>query len=287
MKLTLPEKNKIRKKDLIIYISIMVICIISIIIAFYVQFYARIDVRRLIGIETDVEFGKKTDEETEILKSEFEQIFTNTVTDNEEKNSGKKVDEGKDLIFTEYEKKESKLNSYDIEVHIPQINVDNEIIEKYNQEIQEVFKSKTESILKSENKNIIYTVEYVANVQDDILSLMIRSNLKEGASAQRVIIQTYNYDLRNNKEITLSEVLAIEHVDEKEIQTKIKNTVEQEQKKVEALKELGYNIYNRDTTSNIYEIENSTEFYLTENTLYIVYAYGNETFTSEMDLVII
>lgn len=287
MKLTLPEKNKIRKKDLIIYISIMVICIISIIIAFYVQFYARIDVRRLIGIETDVEFGKKTDEETQILKSEFDQIFTNTVTDNEEKNSGKKVDEEKDLIFTEYEKKESKLNSYDIEVHIPQINIDNEIIEKYNQEIQDVFKSKTESILKSENKSIIYTVEYVANVQDDILSLMIRSNLKEGASAQRVIIQTYNYDLRNNKEITLSEVLAIEHVDEKEIQTKIKNTVEQEQKKVEALKELGYNIYNRDTTSNIYEIENSTEFYLTENTLYIVYAYGNETFTSEMDLVII
>lgn len=287
MKLTLPEKNKIRKKDLIIYISIMVICIISIIIAFYVQFYARIDVRRLIGIETDVEFGKKTDEETEILKSEFEQIFTNTVTDNEEKNSGKKVDEGKDLIFTEYEKKESKLNSYDIEVHIPQINVDNEIIEKYNQEIQEVFKSKTESILKSENKNIIYTVEYVANVQDDILSLMIRSNLKEGASAQRVIIQTYNYDLRNNKEITLSEVLAIEHVDEKEIQTKIKDTIEQEQKKVEALKELGYNIYNRDTTSEMYKIENSTEFYLTGNTLYIVYAYGNETFTSEMDLVII
>lgn len=287
MKLTLPEKNKIRKKDLIIYISIMVICIISIIIAFYVQFYARIDVRRLIGIETDVEFGKKTDEETEILKSEFEQIFTNTVTDNEEKNSGKKVDEGKDLIFTEYEKKESKLNSYDIEVHIPQINVDNEIIEKYNQEIQEVFKSKTESILKSENKNIIYTVEYVANVQDDILSLMIRSNLKEGASAQRVIIQTYNYDLRNNKEITLSEVLAIEHVDEKEIQTKIKDTIEQEQKKVEALKELGYNIYNRDTTSEMYRIENSTEFYLTGNTLYIVYAYGNETFTSEMDLVII
>lgn len=287
MKLTLPEKNKIRKKDLIIYISIMVICIISIIIAFYVQFYARIDVGRLIGLAKEVEFGQKTDEETEILKSEFDQIFTNTVTDNEEKNSGKKVDKEKELVYTEYEKKESKLNSYDIEVHIPQINIDNEIIEKYNQEIRDVFKSKTESILKSENKSIIYTVEYVANVQDDILSLMIRSNLKEGASAQRVIIQTYNYDLRNNKEITLSEILAIEHVDEKEIQTKIKDTIEQEQKKVEALKELGYNIYNRDTTSEMYKIENSTEFYLTGNTLYIVYAYGNETFTSEMDLVII
>lgn len=52
-------------------------------------------------------------------------------------------------------------------------------------------------------------MEYVANVQDDILSLMIRSNLKEGVSAQRIIIQTYNYDLRNNKEINLEEVLKI------------------------------------------------------------------------------
>ena len=54
MKLTLPEKNKIRRKDLIIYISIVVICIISIIIAFYVQFYARIDVGRLIGLAKEV-----------------------------------------------------------------------------------------------------------------------------------------------------------------------------------------------------------------------------------------
>lgn len=56
-------------------------------------------------------------------------------------------------------------------------------------------------------KNVIFTVEYVANVQDDILSLMIKSNLKEGSNAQRIIIQTYNYDLRNNKEISLERVL--------------------------------------------------------------------------------
>ena len=142
-------------------------------------------------------------------------------------------------------------------------------------------------MLESENKNVIYTVEYVANIQDDILSVMIRSNLKEGSSAQRVIIQTYNYDLRNNKEIDLEEVLRIENVDKSETQQKIKSEIEIEQNKVEDLKELGYNIYNRDIKNDMYRIENTEQFYLTNNTLYIVYAYGNETFTSEMDLIVI
>ena len=83
----------------------------------------------------------------------------------------------------------------------------------------------TEDILASENQNTIYTVEYIANVQDDILSLMIRSNLKEGASAQRVIIETFNYDLRNNKEISLEELLKIKGLNKQEVQEKINNEI--------------------------------------------------------------
>ncbi len=285
MKVVLPEKNSFKKKEIIIYILIVVVCIVSIIIAFYVQFYARIDVGRLLGVNSEVEFGNKTEEETELLKAEFDQIFTNSI-ENAEGQDNKKKESDKSLVYTKTEKKESRLNSYDIEVHIPYINIDNEKIEEYNKEI-EGFVNKTNSVLESQNKNIIYTVEYAANVQNDILSLMIRSNLKEGASAQRVIVQTYNYDLRNNKEITLEEVLKIEHVNSSEIQQKIKNEISAEQKKVEDLKKLGYNIYSRDASSNIYDIKNSKEFYFTNNTLYIIYAYGNETFTSEMDLIII
>lgn len=285
MKVVLPEKNLFNKKEIVVYILIVMVCIVSIIIAFYVQFYARIDVGRLFGINSEVEFGNKTEEETELLKAEFEQIFTNGIENAEGQDSKKKESE-KSLVYTKTEKKESKLNCYDIEVHIPYINIDNEKVEEYNKEI-EGFVNKTNSVLESQNKNIIYTVEYVANVQNDILSLMIRSNLKEGASAQRVIVQTYNYDLRNNKEITLEEVLKIEHANSFEIQEKIKNEISAEQKKVEDLKNLGYNIYSRDASSDIYKIENSKEFYLTSNTLYIIYAYGNETFTSEMDLIVI
>lgn len=287
MKLTLPEKHKMKKRQLIIYITIMIVCIVSILVAFYVQFYARIDIGRLIGINQETKFGAKTEEQKETLKAEFDEIFTNDIEEKEDSNSHKKIEKDKKLVYAGYEKKESKLNSYDIEVHIPYINIENDIIKKYNEEIEKVFKTKTESVLKSENKNIIYTVEYVANVQDDILSVMIRSNLKEGSSAQRVIIQTYNYDLRNNKEITLAEVLKIEDIDQQKVQAQIKEEIEVEQKKVEDLKALGYNIYSRDTASDMYDISKATEFYLTENTLYIIYAYGNSTFTTEMDLIVI
>lgn len=285
MKVVLPEEKTFNKRQIAIYVTIVIVCIISVIIAFYVQFYARIDVGRLLGLKSENELWNKTDEEIELLKEGFDKIFTNSI-ENGEGQDNKKVESDKPLVYTKTEKKENKLNSYDVEVHIPYININNEIIEKYNKEIED-FVNKTNSILESENKNIIYTVEYVANVQNDILSLMIRSNLKEGSSAQRVIVQTYNYDLRNNKEITLEEVLKIEDINQSEIQEKIKNEISVEQKKVEDLKELGYNIYSRDVTSDRYHIENSEEFYLTSDTLYIIYAYGNETFTSEMDLIII
>lgn len=286
MNLKLQDEKPIRKKQLIIYISIIIVCIICVIIAFYVQFYARIDLGRLVGIDREQKFGQKTEEQTLALETEFDQIFTNSLTNVENQGDNKKKDNSKELVYVDLEKKETKLNSYDLEVHIPKINVDSPIIDEYNQDIQS-FIDKTNEVLESENQNIIYTVDYVANVQDGILSLMIKSNLKEGSNAQRVIVETYNYDLRNNKEISLEEVLAIEYVDKNNVQSKIDAKIAEEQRQVEDLKELGYNIYNRDTSSEQYKVENSNYFYLTDNVLYIIYPYGNENYTSEMDLVII
>lgn len=285
MKVVLPEEKVFNKKQLAIYITIILVCVISIIVAFYVQFYARIDIGRMLGFESENQLGKKTEEQTELLKAEFEQVFTNDIQ-NGEGQENKKKEADKPLVYTKTERKESKLNSFDIEVHIPYINIDNPKIDEYNKEIEQ-FEEKTNSVLGSQNRNTIYTVEYVANIQDGILSLMIRSNLKEGSSAQRVIIETFNYDLRNNKEISLQEVLKIENLNKYEIQEKVKNEIRIAQKKVEDLKNLGYNIYNRDVENDLYKIEHSKEFYLTQNTLYIIYAYGNETFTSEMDLIVI
>lgn len=287
MKVTLPEKTKIGKKQAIIYISIISICLISIIAAFYVQFYARIDIATLVGLKEKKEFGKKTKDEVALLKANFNTIFINDIENDDDENNGKKEEQDKKIVYTKYEKKESKVNSYDLEVHIPYININNDVVKKYNQDIEEIFANKARSILSSENKNIIYNVEYVANIHYGILSVMVKSNLKEGSNAQKVIVQTYNYDLRNNKEISIAEMLKIKGADNQVVQSKIDEEISAEEKKVEDLKNLGYNIYNRDTSSSMYKLENASEFYATEDTLYIVYAYGNQTSTSEMDLVIL
>lgn len=287
MNVTLPEKNKLKKKQIIIYTSIIIVCIICLVTAFYVQFYARISFSELLGISEKKQFGNKTEEEIEELKSDFNKVFINNIEEDNGDNDNKKSDKNQKLVYTQYEKKESNTNNYDLEIHIPHINIKSEIVDEYNKEIEDIFVNKARNVLQSENKNIIYTVEYVANVQDDILSLMIRSNLKEGISAQRIIIQTYNYDLRNNKEINLEEVLKIKNIDKSELQGKITDSIKTEQKKVEDLEKLGYNVYSRDVSNDIYKIENSKEFYLTNDTLYIIYAYGNDNFTSEIDLIVI
>lgn len=286
MNVVLPEKDRIKKQQLIIYVSIISVCIISVIIAFYVQFYTRIDIGKVFGI-TQSGLGNKTDEQQQTLKTEFNTIFDNNIKNDNGDNNSKKIDQDKKLVYTKYEKKDTKLNSYDLEVHIPYINISGEVVEKYNQEIEKVFADMARTVLQSENNNAVYDVQYVANVQDDILSLMIKSNFKEENKPQKVIVQTYNYDLRNNKEITLGEILKIERLDENTVQSKIKSEVQTEQKKAQDLKSLGYNIYSRDVNSDIYSIEKSTEFYFADDVLYIIYAYGNEAATSEMDIVIL
>ena len=57
--------------------------------------------------------------------------------------------------------------------------------------------------------------------------------------------------------------------------------------KSEELEKLGYTMYKRDYTSDMYSINNVTEYFMgKDNALYIIYAYGNENNTNEMDVVI-
>lgn len=287
MNVTIPEKVGLKKKTIMIYGIIIFVCVASLIVAFYVQFYARIDLGRLIGMNKDMVYGNKTEDEKEEMEAEFLSLFNNSIENIEEGYENKKQDESKNLVYTNYDKKETKQNSYDLEVHIPTINIKNEIVDNYNKEIEETFTSMTEKVLKSENRNVIYTVDYTANVQNGILSVIIHSNFKEGTKAQKVIIKTYNYDLRNNKEVSLAEVLNFENIDKQIVQEQINTEIKKEQQKVEDLEKLGYNIFTRDVNNNMYKVENAEEFYFTKDVIYIIYPYGNNSNTSEMDIVIL
>ena len=232
MNVTKPEKVGISKRGIIIYSVIIFVCIISLLVAFYVQFYKRIDLGRLIGINQEEKFGNKTEDEISELEADFLKLFNNTLDIKDSGNYNKKVEADKELIYTAFEKKETKANSYDLEVHIPKINIQSEEVDGYNKEIEETFINFVDKIVQSENRNIIYTVDFAANVQNGILSVMIHSNFKEGTKAQKVIIKTYNYDLRNNKGLKLQEVLKFEQLNEQNIQEKINSKIESEQKKV-------------------------------------------------------
>jgi len=287
MNVTKPEKVGISKRGIIIYSTIVFICILALLVAFYVQFYKRIDLSRFLGINQEEKFGNKSEEEKIELEADFVKLFNNTLDNKEGNYNNKKSEIDKELVYTAFEKKETKVNSFDLEVHIPSINIKSDIIDGYNKEIKEIFIDFVDKIVQSENRNVIYTVDYTANIQNGILSVMIHSNFKEGTKAQKVIIKTYNYDLRNNKDLKLQEVIDFEQLDNKKIQNIINTKIETEQKKVKDLEVLGYNIYNRDIKNDMYKIENTEEFYITENTIYIIYPYGNNVETSEIDLVIL
>ena len=287
MNVTKPEKVGISKRGIIIYSIIIFVCIIALLVAFYVQFYKRIDLGKLVGINHEEKFGNKKSDELIELESDFVKLFNNILDNKEGDYNNKKEATDKELVYTSFEKKENKANSYDLEVHIPQINIKSDDVNRYNKEIKEIFVDFVDKILKSENRNVIYTVDYTANIQNGILSVMIHSNFKEGSKAQKVIIKTYNYDLRNNKELKLQDVIEFEQLSKDKIQDMINTKIESEQKKVKDLEGLGYNIYNRDIKNDIYKIENTEEFYMTENAIYIIYPYGNNAETSEMDLVIL
>lgn len=285
MNVTLPEEEKISKKRVIIYAVAIAICVIALIIAVCVQILGNDITNKIFGVS---QIKSKTEEEEQTLKTNFDNLFLNSLEITGDINADvKKQDESKDYVVTTYEKRETVSGKYEMSVFIPYINIDNDTINQYNNEIKEIFQDKAESILETESQNVLYTVDYQGYIENDILTVIIKSSLKQGASAQQLIVQTYNYDLVNNKEITLNDEIDMLALNKTAVQNKIRSEIKAEQDKAEALQELGYEIYNRDSESDYYSIDNSNIFFVHDQNLYIIYPYGNDALTSEMDIVIV
>lgn len=279
------NSEKITKRNLkIFYIAIIIICVISLIVAVIIQMKSNKGEK-----PNNTTLNTITSGQSDEYKEKFNELFENKVN-YLENNSYKiaKNEEDKEIIYTGYQIDENKINDYDLNVNIPYININNKTIDEFNKNIKETFETKAKSVLNTQNSGTIYNVNYSAYITNNILSLVIRSTLKEGNSAQRDIVQTYNYDLINQKEITVDELLDMKNVTKQEANTKIRNEIKEVQQSVEELSKLGYNVYPRDYTSEIYSINNVTEYFIGEdNALYIIFAYGNQNLTSEMDIVII
>lgn len=282
---TKPPKDDFKRK--ILYIVILTICALAILISICVVLLEGKESGDIQPIENVI----ISEEEYLQIEAEFEGIFTNATVNQIDQSIliANKINREDEIIGTSYESKEKVIGKYSLDVKVPYININNSTVREYNRQIEEIFKQKALDIMNNSlSKDIVYTVDYIAYInQNNVLSIAIRSILKEGTNAQRTIIQTYNYDFHNNKEITLEELLKRKELKEKDVEDKVINKIKQEQAKVEELKKLGYNIFERDYKNEMYKIKNTTEFFLgKDNVLYLIYAYGNENYTSEMDLVI-
>lgn len=287
MNVIIEDQSQKEKKLRIFYITIIVICVISLIVAMTTQIIKENDVSGGNSQNT-IELPELTDDKISVYKEQFNEIFENKVN-YLENNSYKitKIKEDEEIVYLGYQNNETKVNDFELDVNIPYINIQNETIEEFNTQIKDTFEKKAKNVLNSQNSNVIYTVDYSAYVTNNILSLVVRSTLKEGTNPQRDIVQTYNYDLTNQKQCTIDTMLELKGITKKEASQKIKDEIKTIQERVEELRKLGYTIYTRDYTSDIYSINNVTDYFLgNDNALYIIYAYGNENHTSEMDIVV-
>lgn len=279
MRPVLPQK-KLNYKLLILYGLVFVICILGIGMSMYMQYFQDEKIGVIFGI-TDSEYEDLYNE----LKNNFNSLFTNDI-DNLQGNDlqVKKIKKDFDIVATRFEVKEEKDN-YTLDVSIPIINIDNKEIKTYNQEIEDTYKQKIDEIKAT--LGYIYNVRYKCYIQDNILSLAIYSELKEKTSNQKIMIETFNYNLAENKEVTLQEILNLKNIKVSDANSKIKNEIKEIQEKNDSLTELGYNMYKRDVDSDIYEVPNIEQFFIGEDgNVYVVFAYGNLDQTSEMDVVI-
>ena len=281
------------KKRNILYIAISAICVIAIIVGVYAQVFGDKPKQNTIKNEVINTGDDDTATDPEVLKQEFNSLFNNSFDDQGyDKTSIKKLAgyEEQDVIYAVYRIKEEKDEKYSVNINIPVFNVDGEVASEFNATTQSIFANKAGNVLSNSQSYTIYDVEYVGYLNENILSLVIKSTLKEGNNPQRVIVQTYNYDITTGKKLTLNEVLEAKGISEKEVNKKIERQVTEANKNAEALSEAlvgaGQTIYKRDVNNAMYVTDNVNHFFVgLDGQIYIVYPYGNSNFTSEMDII--
>lgn len=273
------EETKIRN---IIFIIIVVICVLALSYGIYFQVFVK---------NKDVVVTPPPVITAEV---EFDELFDNKFHTEEGRGlpNISKIDQTKDIVYTSYTLNEVYDGKYDIKASIPMINVNNEKIVNIDKEITSLFYNKLNNILENSKKedaqNSIYSVSYAGFINENILSLVIKATLKEGNTPQRLIIKGYNYNLSTNEEIALKDMLAIKNIDKSLVETEINRKVQESINYTNNMASLGYDVYKRDINNPIYKVDNVDNYILGPNgSIYIIYAYGNSSYTAESDIVYI
>ena len=201
-------------------------------------------------------------------------------------NSGYEVEQIKDFSLAKQEILNSKAYLVLLDINIPVINIDNKVAAEFNSITQELFANKTAGVIDNAKAYTIYSISYTGYVNGDILSVIIKSTLKEGSNAQRTIVETYNYNLKTENKVSIYDALNKKNITQDALNSKVKTVITNAIKDANKIQLTGYETYSRDINSDIYNIENIETFFFGEDgSLYVLFPYGNNKFTSEMDIV--
>ena len=278
------------KEAKIIYVIISIICVISIIIGVYEQFFSKKDDNTNISTNGKVEepIEQIKEKTMEAIKDEFNAIFINGFSsEGKDISDIERINKEKNIVYAAYNIQQEN-DFFNIDLNIPVINIKGDIPKEFNKITQEVFVKKANEVMENTNasEKIIYSIDYAAYINGDILSVIIKSSLKQGNNPQRIIVQTYNYNIKTKEKVTLSNIIEQKNIDEQKLKSKIDRALQTVKREEEILTQSGYSVYVRDLNSDVYKLENITNFFLDNaEKLYIIFAYGNQNFTSELDIV--
>ena len=272
------------KNKVVFFVVLFLICVVAICVAIYVQyFYKYYDTDPLmIGIHIG---AKKTNEEYSTLKSNFNNLFTNEVHVNSENLKVDKINTSQNIVYTYNKVQNEDENYYNVDVKIPAMNINNDVAKEINSSIIEKFDKKAKDIMTKTEGYTIYHVDYVAYVNNGIVSIAVREKSKVGAKGETVTITTYNYSIPNKSKIDLNDLIGLKETNKDTVQTAITTSIETvAEKNNEVAKEYGGLV--RNPEDKMYKVENAKNYFLTDDGyVYIIYDYAEKN-TNEVDVVI-
>lgn len=273
-------------KKYVFFVVLILICIVALCLGIYAQFFYKYSDTDIFMIGINIG-AKKTAEEIDILKSNFNSLFNNSLVINSEEVKANKIEQKNDYIYTGYNLVNEDENYYSVNAQIPVININSDKAREINSKIKTEFYDIANNIMRRTEGNTIYSVSYAAFINKDVLSLVIKASLKEQDKSEKLMVKTYNYAISEDRELSLNDLITLKETTGDEVQKTIDNDIKTAYTNAKIIAEQFGNLYERDLSSDIYKVENTSNFFLTQDGyVYIVYAYGNNDYTNEMDLII-
>ena len=271
-----------------LYVFIIAFCIIAIIVGINAQFFNNKEIEEVPDINISNNVNNVINQNVDVA-NKFMQLFDNKLPQFKEYSNISKSDLSKNYLYIYSENPQlpngpytKKVDGkYDITAYLPVFNINSEVTNNFNTITSNYFVKIMNDLIvneKNSNTNTNLSISFTANINENILSVAIIAKLKEADKPQKTMIQGYNYDLINNKEVKIMDVLTKNGVNIETANSKIQNVI----------KNADNSLYKKDLTNPIYSIDKVTNYILGRNgEVYVMYVYGNQTntYTSEMDII--